>query len=105
MRHRRGRLRRDRRPRGRPREGRSVLRLPHRGRPAEPRRHPVGVLLGDAVPERVPVVGVRRGASRPAEPAGVAEAHLPGRRTRPRRTRRAAAARDVGHAAIPALGS
>ena len=36
MRHRRRRLRRGRRSRGGARQGRSVLRLPHRGRPAEP---------------------------------------------------------------------
>ena len=56
-----------------------VLRLPDRGRPAEPRRDPVVVLRGAGGPEGLHLVGVQRDPPLPRAPEGLAEAHVPGR--------------------------
>ena len=76
------RLRGRRRQRGRREEGAAVLRLPHRGRPAERGEDPVGLLRGHPVPERLPLVRLRRDPPRPGERGLLADAHLPGRRVR-----------------------
>ncbi len=57
--------RRGLRQRGAREEGAPVLRLPHRGRPAEPRADPVGPVRGERGPEGLHLVGVR-GCSHPS---------------------------------------
>ena len=58
VRHRGRRLRRGLRRRGRAHRGLALLRLPDRGRPAEPQAHPVGLLRGDEPSERLHLSGL-----------------------------------------------
>ena len=66
-----------------------VLRLPDRGRPAQPGGGPVGVLRRRGGPAWLHLVGVRLDPPLPREPGALAEAHVPGGRRRAGHPRRA----------------
>ena len=103
LRHRARRVRRGDRPRGLHGEGRAVLRLQDRGRPAERQAHPVGLLRGDRTASSA-TSGRRTPRSSATATTPNCGASTSGRSTTSSATSgRPAAARHVDHAAVPAV--